>query len=94
MRSSLHPLFFAAIYKIVDSSATLLTLSPALRAELLIAGPKAAQAVLSATGDYYTWRLASRVYGEDSRGALATVGVKQTFSPSLKLAELLEDNVS
>ncbi|KAJ5256692.1 hypothetical protein N7478_012796 [Penicillium angulare] len=67
LRSSLHPLLFAAIYKLIDVFASLLRLSPSIRAEFLIAAPKTVQAVISATSDYYTWKLANRVYGEDSR---------------------------
>jgi phosphatidylinositol glycan class B len=73
LRSSLHPLFFAAVYKVVNFLATALHLSSATRAELLIAGPKTAQAVIAAIGDFYTWKLATRVYGKDSRGAWTTV---------------------
>jgi phosphatidylinositol glycan class B len=73
LRSSLHPLFFAAIYKIVHFLATTLHLSAATRAELLITGPKTAQAVIAAIGDFYTWKLATRIYGKDSRGAWTTV---------------------
>ena len=73
LRSSLHPLLFAAIYKIADLLASVLALSPALRAELLIVAPKTAQAVLSTIGDFYTWKLARRVYGVDSREAWTTV---------------------
>lgn len=31
---------------------------------------------MSAIGDFYTWRLASRIYGEDTTGAWTTVRVK------------------
>lgn len=48
-------------------------MSPATRAELLIAAPKTAQAVVAAIGDFYTWKLAVRVYGKDSRGSWTTV---------------------
>ncbi|KAJ5712303.1 hypothetical protein N7493_008771 [Penicillium malachiteum] len=73
LRSSLHPLLFAAVYKLSDCLAILLSLSPTTRANLLITGPKALQAVVAATGDFYTWKLASRIYGADSRGAWATL---------------------
>jgi hypothetical protein len=42
-------------------------------AEFLVVAPKIAQAVIAATGDYYTWKLAKKVYGPDSYGAWATV---------------------
>ncbi|KAJ5480696.1 GPI mannosyltransferase 3 [Penicillium diatomitis] len=73
LRSSLHPLFFAAVYKVTDLLATTLRLSATTRADLLIAGPKSAQAVIAAIGDFYTWKLATRVYGPDSRGAWTTL---------------------
>ncbi|KAF4768469.1 hypothetical protein HAV15_002183 [Penicillium sp. str.  len=73
LRSSLHPLFFAALYKTAGFLASTLSLSPATRAELLIAAPKTAQAVVAAIGDFYTWKLAVRVYGNDSRGSWTTL---------------------
>ncbi|CAG8204943.1 unnamed protein product [Penicillium nalgiovense] len=73
LRSSLHPLFFAALYKFTDFLASALSVSPATRAELLIAAPKTAQAVVAAIGDFYTWKLAVRVYGDDSRGSWTTL---------------------
>lgn len=73
LRSSIHPLLFAAIYYVAGSIAWLLRLSPLTAADLLIAAPKTAQAVIAAIGDYYTWKLAGRVYGSDSHGAWATV---------------------
>ncbi|OQE46796.1 hypothetical protein PENCOP_c001G01755 [Penicillium coprophilum] len=73
LRSSLHPLFFAAIYKAADFLALALGVSPAVRADLLIAAPKTAQAVVAAIGDFYTWKLALRVYGNDSRGSWTTL---------------------
>ncbi|KAJ5579759.1 uncharacterized protein N7459_005744 [Penicillium hispanicum] len=73
LRSSIHPLLFAGIYKTADFLASVFRLPDATRAELLIAGPKTAQAVVSAIGDFYTWKLATGIYGEDSRGAWATL---------------------
>jgi len=48
-------------------------LSPSHRADLLIAAPKVAQAVIAAVGDYYTWKLGERVYGAGSNEAWAAV---------------------
>ncbi|KAF3386869.1 GPI mannosyltransferase 3 [Penicillium rolfsii] len=99
LRSSLHPLFFAAIYKIVHFLATILRLSDATRAELLIAGPKTAQAVIAAIGDFYTWKLATRIYGEDSRGAWTTLIVTvlnpwQWFCSTRTLSNCVETSVT
>lgn len=48
-------------------------LSLAYRADVLIAAPKVVQAVFAACGDYYTWKLAKRVYGHGSNEAWAAV---------------------
>ncbi|GAB1191787.1 glycosylphosphatidylinositol anchor biosynthesis [Aspergillus pseudonomiae] len=71
LRSSIHPLLFATVYSIADLGARVLRLSPAFRADLLIVAPKVAQAVLSAIGDLYTWKLARYVYGRRSHEAWA-----------------------
>jgi phosphatidylinositol glycan class B len=76
LRSSIHPLIFAGIYYLAGSVAWLLHLSPLTAADLLIAAPKTTQAIIAAIGDYYTWKLAGRVYGSDSYGAWATVRSK------------------
>ncbi|KAJ6136541.1 hypothetical protein N7512_001701 [Penicillium capsulatum] len=99
LRSSLHPLLFAAIYKIADLFASALNLPVGTRAELLIAGPKIVQAVVSAIGDFYTWKLASRIYGEDTTGAwttlLATVlNPWQWFCSTRTLSNCLETTVT
>ncbi|KAI9767564.1 MAG: hypothetical protein M1840_005601 [Geoglossum simile] len=72
LRSSIHPAAFAAVYCISSNLASLLGLSTWARAELLLAAPKVAQAVIAALGDYYTWKLGERVYGQGSRTAWAT----------------------
>lgn len=73
MRSSIHPLLFAAVYSAADVVAQLLRLSLASRADLLVAAPKTAQAVIAGLGDFYTWKLARYVYGARSYEAWATV---------------------
>lgn len=69
----MHPLLFATVYSIADLAARALRLSPAFRADLLIVAPKSAQAILSAIGDLYTWKLARYVYGRRSHEAWAAV---------------------
>ncbi|KAJ5923460.1 GPI mannosyltransferase [Penicillium verhagenii] len=98
LRSSLHPLLFAAIYKATDAISSVFC-TPSTRANLLIAAPKTVQAVLSALGDYYTWRLASRIYGEDSRGAWAAliataVNPWQWFCSTRTLSNCLETTLT
>ncbi|KAJ5889126.1 hypothetical protein N7504_009936 [Penicillium tannophilum] len=99
LRSSLHPLLFAAIYKTTDFFSSIFTLPSTRRAELLIASPKTAQAVLSAVSDFYTWKLASRIYGEDSRDAWATLIITmispwQWFCSTRTLSNCLETTLT
>ncbi|KAI9772391.1 MAG: glycosylphosphatidylinositol anchor biosynthesis [Geoglossum umbratile] len=72
LRSSIHPAIFAGVYRISSILAALLNLSSWARAELLLAAPKVAQAVIAALGDYYTWKLGERVYGQGGQAAWAT----------------------
>lgn len=74
LRSAIHPLVFAAVYYIASSFSQILHLSPAYRADLLIAAPKVLQGVFAAFGDYHTWKLAEKVYGHGSNEAWAAVG--------------------
>ncbi|OQD81275.1 hypothetical protein PENANT_c028G02451 [Penicillium antarcticum] len=99
LRSSLHPLIFAALYKAADFLSLVLHLSPATRAELLIAAPKTAQAVVAAIGDFYTWKLAVRVYGDESRGAWTTLAATvlnpwQWFCSTRTLSNCLETTIT
>ncbi|KAL1964626.1 hypothetical protein VTN77DRAFT_6800 [Rasamsonia byssochlamydoides] len=99
LRSSIHPLLFAAIYYVAGSIAWLLRLSPLAVADLLIAAPKTTQAVIAAIGDYYTWKLAGRVYGSDSHGAWATLALTvlspwQWFCSTRTLSNCLETTLT
>ncbi|KGO49588.1 GPI mannosyltransferase [Penicillium expansum] len=99
LRSSLHPFLFAALYKAADFLAFTFRVSPAVRAELLIAAPKTAQAVVAAIGDFYTWKLAVRVYGDDSRGSWTTLVATvlnpwQWFCSTRTLSNCLETTIT
>jgi phosphatidylinositol glycan class B len=59
--------------------ANLLQLGPLTRADLLIAMPKVTQGVIAALGDFYTWKLAQRVYGRGSTEAWGAVGDNDSF---------------
>lgn len=80
LRSSLHPLIFAAVYSAADLVARTVGLSPAFRADLLITAPGITQAVIAAVGDFYTWKLARYIYGRGSYESWATVFFLQSFS--------------
>ena len=75
LRSAIHPAIFAAVYRLSSGLSWILHLSPSYRAELLVVAPKVTQAICAALGDYYTWKLAERVYGSGSNEAWAAVGV-------------------
>ena len=77
LRSSLHPVLFAGVYHIAATLASIYDVSPALRAELLIAAPKFTQAIFAALLDCYTWRLAESIYGRGTRTAWAAVGSRK-----------------
>ncbi|GFF29287.1 GPI mannosyltransferase 3 [Aspergillus udagawae] len=99
LRSSIHPLLFAAVYSAADVVAQLLRLSPASRADLLVAAPKTAQAVIAALGDFYTWKLARYVYGARSYEAWATLALTvispwQWFCSTRTLSNCLETTIT
>lgn len=76
MRSSLHPMLFAVPYMLVDHATRLLEpfgLPIALRSSLLIAAPAVLQGFIAALGDWYTFKLASNIYGQDSLNANVAV---------------------
>ncbi|KAL9117934.1 MAG: hypothetical protein Q9187_005527 [Circinaria calcarea] len=80
LRSAVHPAIFALFYSMSSLLSDGLRLSPASHAELLISTPKVVQSVFAALGDYYTWRLARKVYGRGSNEAWAVLALS-VFSP-------------
>lgn len=76
LRSSLHPMLFAVPYALIDHAARLLEpfgCSTALRSSMLLAAPAVLQGFIAALGDWFTYKLASRVYGQESLNAKVTV---------------------
>jgi phosphatidylinositol glycan class B len=80
---------------LADLLAGLLKLQRHPRAELLLAAPKILQAFLAALSDFYTWRLASSIYGVESPASLSALALTvvspwqwfssiRTFSNSLE----------
>ncbi|KAI6904502.1 glycosyltransferase family 22 protein [Hortaea werneckii] len=97
LRSSLHPVLFALSYKGADLASNILSLAPIDRADVLIRTPSLLQSAIAAAIDFYTWRLAHRIYGRHSRIAHATLLLTavspwqwfcsvRTFSNSLETA--------
>ncbi|QDS76582.1 hypothetical protein FKW77_007146 [Venturia effusa] len=73
LRSSLHPILFAGIYRAAAIFSHLCNFSPVARAALLLAAPKITQGAIAAGLDYFTWRLAEKVFGTGSHSAWSTV---------------------
>lgn len=73
MRSSLHPILFAGIYRAAAIFSDLCDFSQVARAALLLAAPKITQGTFAAGLDYFTWRFAESVYGTGSHAAWTTV---------------------
>ncbi|EZF31465.1 hypothetical protein H109_02558 [Trichophyton interdigitale MR816] len=98
LRSSIHPYIFAAVYKSVDAVANVLQLSPLLRGDLLIAGPKVAQGIISAVGDYYTWNLGRRIYNGRPESTwilgLTVLSPWQWFCSTRTLSNCLETSLT
>lgn len=74
-------------------------MTPAIRAELFVAAPKTFQAVVAALGDYYTWQLARRVFGQDSYQSWATLTLTvlspwQWFCSTRTLSNCLETTLT
>lgn len=61
------------MYKAADQIASLASFSDPARAALLVWAPKLTQAVFAALGDFYTWRLASKLHGQGSNASSAAV---------------------
>ncbi|OLN95550.1 GPI mannosyltransferase 3 [Colletotrichum chlorophyti] len=78
LRSSLHPALFAAVYTIADVIARRLPFTA--KSWLLLAAPKATQAIFAAAGDWYTWQLAVKFYGVDSSASWFALFMSM-FSP-------------
>jgi hypothetical protein len=87
LRSSLHPRLFAVVYRVAAALADLCGLNLPARAELLLAAPKVAQSIFAALLDCYTWKLAEKAYGRQSRAALAAVGPSSNDNKSAQVSD-------
>ncbi|KAM7183467.1 GPI mannosyltransferase [Naviculisporaceae sp. PSN 640] len=66
LRSSLHPAIFGIAYKAAHTLMSALLFPPQLESFVLVVLPKVVQSVFAALGDFYTWRLATAIYGNAS----------------------------
>ncbi|TGJ85326.1 hypothetical protein E0Z10_g3460 [Xylaria hypoxylon] len=65
LRSSIHPTVLALGYFIVDSFWGSFNV-PTVKAKWLLMAPKVLQTAFAALSDWYTWRLAGKLYGPSS----------------------------
>ncbi|KAI0390249.1 glycosyltransferase family 22 protein [Xylariaceae sp. FL0594] len=72
LRSSLHPTIFAVCYFIVENFFVGDAL-PAAKAKWLVWAPRMLQTGFAALSDWYTWRLAEKLYGPSSGAAWCTL---------------------
>ncbi|KAK0723077.1 glycosyltransferase family 22 protein [Lasiosphaeria miniovina] len=80
LRSSLHPVLFAAVYRAADALMAYMSLFPPFRAMMLVALPGVVQSVIAALGDYYTWKLATAIFGRESNAPWAALWMT-VFNP-------------
>ncbi|KAF5681068.1 gpi mannosyltransferase 3 [Fusarium heterosporum] len=80
LRTSLHPALFAGVYLIVDFVSSHILPIGILRAAILVAAPRALQAVIAGLGDWYTWQLAVSIYGANSNASFFALFL-QLFNP-------------
>jgi hypothetical protein len=88
LRSSLHPMLFAGIYRAAAFFSNICNFSPVARATLLLAAPKITQGVFAAGLDYFTWKLAESVYGVGSHAAWTTVQYSPPYCPPRRVLTL------
>ncbi|KAI6860716.1 glycosyltransferase family 22 protein [Hortaea werneckii] len=67
LRCSLHPVLFAIFYRTADYASNILDSGPTDRADVLIRAPSLLQSAIAAAIDFFTWRLAYRIYGRQSK---------------------------
>ncbi|OCT46705.1 GPI mannosyltransferase 3 [Cladophialophora carrionii] len=95
LRSAIHPAIFGICYQLADVLAAFLRRQHHPRAEVLLAAPKILQALFAALSDFYTWKLASCIYGAQSPASLTALALTvaspwqwfcstRTFSNSLE----------
>jgi len=63
----------------MDKPMEYLGFYPQFRAMILAVVPNVAQAFFAALGDYYTWKLAQKIYGTGSNYGMATVSSNVTL---------------
>ncbi|CAJ2506227.1 Uu.00g003570.m01.CDS01 [Anthostomella pinea] len=68
LRSSIHPALFALSYFVVDNFWASYSV-PVIKTQWILLAPKAMQTGFAALSDWYTWRLAEKLFGSSSAAA-------------------------
>ena len=76
----MHPALFGALYYVANQLMKSLSMYPQFRAMIVVHAPKILQALIAGLGDFYTWKLADKVYGRGSSSAWTALAVS-IFSP-------------
>ncbi|KAG9246156.1 family 22 glycosyltransferase [Calycina marina] len=94
LRSSIHPAMFAALYFVADKLMLVLGLVPSSRAAVLESLPTIVQAVIAATGDFYTWKLAEKIHGSKSDLLLTVCSPWQWFVSTRTFSNSVETTLT
>lgn len=73
LRPSLHPVIFAAFYFVIDNAMATVSIFPQFRAIITSVLPNIVQSIPAAAGDFFTFKLAQRLYGYETHPTLAAV---------------------
>ncbi|KAI1655104.1 glycosyltransferase family 22 protein [Daldinia decipiens] len=98
LRSSIHPTIFAFGYWVVQNFEGP-SMAPATKAAWLLAAPKVLQTGFAALSDWYSWRLAERLYGRGSAAAwsvllMALVNPWQWYTSTRTFSNCLETTLT
>lgn len=85
LRSSLHPAVFGLVYKGAHELMSAVLFPPQLESLVLVVLPKIVQSVFAALSDFYTWRLATGIFGRASNVPWAAVSCYVVLSSFGKL---------
>ena len=78
LRSSLHPAIFGVAYKVAHWLMSAL-FPPAFETFVLEGLPKVIQSIFAALGDFYTWQLATSIFGDESNIPWTAVSHKPMY---------------
>ncbi|KAI6778816.1 GPI mannosyltransferase-like protein [Emericellopsis cladophorae] len=71
LRSSLHPVVFSAAYLVADHGTRYLPIGSTAKTAVIVAAPRFVQAIIAALGDFFTWKLAMKIYPNSNDSSFA-----------------------